>query len=175
VSKFRLNLLALLGFFSVALVLGFGPTQGYSSKTISQATPSPSLGYDPRMLIKEFQEAQQNQLKTLIAREKAGTKELKNAQSAKQKEFDLREKEARRKFFAEDHPGAEKRIYMKGLLGRRDEFRKQLTDERNRAKQESDNRTRALIDEQHANLEKFKEALNQGKRPDDKLWPQPSL
>ncbi len=127
------------------------------------------------MLLKEFQEAQRDQMNALIARERASAKKLKIDQSVDQKEFDAREREARQKYFADERPGVEKRAYMKDLLARRDQFRKLQADRRNQLKTESSLRIQALTDEQAENLLKFKDQLAKGIRPSDKLWPQPTL
>jgi hypothetical protein len=174
------------GIACLAMLTAFGPKEGSSDRSTSAAasgapaaTSSPASKansrYDSRFLLKEFQESQQAELKAHLAREYNEMKTLKKEQTARQKEFDQREKEARRKFFAEIHPGEEKRAYMKALLARRDAFRQELGKERAQAKETSDNRIRSLKDQQLQNLKKFEEALDRGERPSDSLWPQPGL
>jgi hypothetical protein len=178
VTLIRARQIALLGatsIFVVAVLLGFGPIQKKTGYYGSSASPSPSRSYDSNMLLTEFKQAQSDQMKEFNAHQKSAAKELKNTQNAKQKAFDLHEKEERQKYFAAEHPGTEKRTYMRALLDRRDVFRKDLSDERGRAKDDSDKLGRALADRQKENLEKFKEALGKGQRPDDSLWPQPGL
>lgn len=163
----------LLALVLVVALAGFGPAHTDSTRGMAQVSPTPSLGFDIRLLLKEFQVAQQSQLKALLAKEKAAAKDLQKLQASKQKDFDLREKEARRKFFADQHPGTEKRTYMHELLARRDAFKKELADERAKAKDASDRRIRALKDEQADHFNKFKDSMARGERPADRLWPQP--
>ncbi len=171
-KSYRFRLLPAGVLVAVALIgafAGFGSMSGAPGLV----KPSPSQDFDARVLLREFQDAQQAELNRVLAKEKAAERDLKNAQASKQKDFDQTEKIARRKFFADQHPGAEKRTYMRDLLQRRDVFRKALADERSKAKDESDERVRALKDTQNGNLLKFKDALSRGERPADTLWPQP--
>jgi hypothetical protein len=139
------------------------------------ATASPSLGFDPKVLLREYQQAQQSQLKEVQSREKGDLKSLLKAQALKQKDFDRREREARRGFFAADHPGPEKRAYMKDLIARREALKKELSEERIRAKELSDKKIKALLEDQKLKLGKFKEAVKNGQRPPEELWPQPGV
>ena len=58
---------------------------------------------------------------------------------------------------------------------RREAMFKQFAEDRTHAKEDSEKRIAALKDQQAENLRKFKESLAQGQRPDDTLWPQPSM
>lgn len=130
---------------------------------------------DSKLLTKRFQEAQTTQLKSLQSHETAQLKQLRKDQKSRQDQFDRKENEDRHKYFAEARPGTEKRAYIKSLLSRRGDFQKQLADERNQAKAESDRRIEALKLEQAGQRAKFKEQLDRGVRPDDALWPQPGI
>jgi hypothetical protein len=171
----QIAFLAISTLFIGGFLVGFGPIQSNAGKNGTHASPSPSFEYDSNMLLKEFRQAQEEQMRTAQARERAAFKELRNTQASQQKAFDLHEKEERQKFFAAEHQGTEKRAYMKALLERRDAYRKNLADDRAKLKTESDNRILSLSEEQKDNLEKFKDALSKNQRPADSLWPQPSL
>ena len=174
-KNISLKLLPVLAFFAIGAFVGFSSSQGAMGHEAPQASPSPSFAFDPKMLLKQFVDTQQAQMKAFQAKEKADTAALKSSQNTKQKEFDEREKVARKKYFAEQHPGAEKRVYMKALLARRDVFRHEQAEERTKAKDSSEKRGAALKAEQADRLKKFKESISRGERPDDALWPQPSL
>ena len=135
---------------------------------------NPSVEFDPRVLLKDFEQAQKSQLKALQSREKTEAANLKRDQNSRQKAFDAHEKAARKQFFASEHPGSEKRAYMKDLLARRSAFRQQLNAERLQQKHDGEERIQALQALQRKNHDEFTEALKSGKRPPDVLWPQPS-
>jgi hypothetical protein len=137
------------------------------------ATSTP--GYDTKMLRREFIRAQDNELKNFEIHEKAAAQKFKQNQKLRQSTFDLRERDQRRKFFAEPHPGAEKRAYMKDLLQRRDELKKKLAEETAQFQTDAENRLENLVDEEHAHRAEFEKALKNGERPADSIWPQPGV
>ena len=61
----------LLALVLVVALAGFGPAHTDSTRGMAQVSPTPSLGFDIRVLLKEFQVAQQNQLKALLAKGKS--------------------------------------------------------------------------------------------------------
>jgi hypothetical protein len=148
----------------------------YASITVShgvlpEATSTP--GYDTKMLRREFTRAQDNELKNFEIREKTAAQRFKQNQKLKQSTFDLRERDSRRKYFAEPHPGAEKRAYMKDLLARREVLKKTLADETAKFQSDAETRLENLVDEEHAHRADFEKALKNGERPADSIWPQP--
>jgi hypothetical protein len=150
----------------------------YGSITVShgvspEATQSPS--YDTKMLRREFIRAQETEMKNFESREKSAAQKFKQNQKLKQSSFDLRERDQRRKYFAEPHPGVEKRAYMKDLLQRRDELKKTLADETAQFQADAEARLEKLVDDQHAHRAEFEKALKNGVRPDDSVWPQPGV
>jgi hypothetical protein len=169
-------------------LLALGIVTGYSAIAESPtpaATPVPTASVAPveapavakltaadaKSLLKEFQRAQSSELKALSHRQKLELRELKAAQKARQKEWERREKEARHKFFAQNHKGPDRRAYIKDFIARRESFIKMISDERSQRSNEQDVRIRSLRQDQGARLREFKEALQKGERPADRLWP----
>jgi len=146
---------------------------GVSHGVSPEATQTPA--YDTKMLRREFIRAQDNELKNFEIREKTAAQRFKQNQKLKQSTFDLRERDSRRKYFAEPHPGAEKRAYMKDLLQRRDDLKKTLASETAKFQADAEARLETLVDEEHAHRAEFEKALKNGERPADSIWPQPGV
>ena len=125
--------------FSVPCFLGFFIAPPYPSRRrLGRAsTRGPSQG--------SSDSAQKQEMKQFVALEHLKTKQLATEQNTEQKEF-MREKQARRKYFAAEHAGPEKRAYMKDLIARRETLRKQLSDAKAEAKKDSDERIQSLRD-----------------------------
>jgi hypothetical protein len=130
---------------------------------------------DTKLIRREFERAQAKELKAFEKKEKKEAKALKAAQSARRESFEKSERDARRQYFAQPHPGVEKRAYMKQLLQRRADLKKEQIDERAKYQEQAEARLEALVDDQQKKRELFDHALKKGERPADSLWPQPGI
>jgi hypothetical protein len=144
---------------------------------VAPATPAASEPLTPaqaKSLLPEFQKAQAWELKALEHRNKLELKELKASQSARQKDWNKREREARHKYFAEHTRGPERRAYIRDFMDRQRAFRQLLADELKQRTQEQDARMSALKSDQSQRLKEFKDALGRNERPAARLWPSAS-
>lgn len=116
-------------------------------------------------LIRDFKKTQKNELAAFDHRQKTEIKELKQAQAAQRKEWELREKEARHQFFKENSKGPDRRKYIGEFLSRR----KSMVEEQKKAMalriQEQETKRKELIEAQRARWEQFEEAIQRGERP----------
>jgi hypothetical protein len=88
----------------------------------------------------------------------------------RKKEWDQAEKDARRKFFAENAHGPERREYIRAFLERRKAFYAQLKDEERNDKLEREARWKALEEEQKTRMNAVEESLARGERPDSRWF-----
>lgn len=95
-----------------------------------------------------------------------------SAQAAAFKEWWAKQVEERRTFFKSAHSGKEKRAYMKELKSQREGFLSLQSDELTRRKTEQKARLEAERDAQALQLKEFREFLNRGEVPPEKLWPE---
>lgn len=126
-----------------------------------------------RLLLKEFQGAQASEAKGLRHRQALEVKELGASLKARMKEWEKKEREARRQFFAQASEGPRRREYMKDFLGRRKAMQAMLNEEKVRRQQEHEVRRKAVQEDQTQKLREFKEVLGHGERPAEGLWPKP--
>lgn len=157
--------------------------QSEPASAASSATPKPTLTDLPappppplsasvaRSLLVQFRRAQQNEISATRHHLQFELKELKQAQSAKEKEWAEKERKERRKFFEENKKGPERRKYIGEHLERRKKFERELSDARKTKKADIDARLDELKKNQAENLKKFEEAINRKERPDTALWP----
>lgn len=124
-----------------------------------------------KRLLPEFLRAQNSELKALEHRHKLELKELKASQSARQKDWERQEKDARHKYFAEHTRGPDRRSYIKDFMDRRRAFIQLLTDERTQRTREQEVRMNSQKSDQAQRLKEFKEALARNERPAARLWP----
>lgn len=128
---------------------------------------------EARSLLSAFKKAQATELKALEHRQKFDLKELKASHSARKKEWEAREKEARHTYFKENTKGKLRRVYVKEFIQRRKALLSIFGDERARRKNEHQVRRNAVVEEQRAKLKMFQNALDQGVEPRRDLWPSP--
>ncbi len=154
-----------------------GPHMAPAATPAGTPSPSPSPTSTPltpaaiKLLGKEFARAQENELKAMDHQNKSAVRELKASQSARQKEWQHREQEARHKFFAEHPKGAERRDYVHDFVERRKVFLQMLADEASQRAHEQEVRYQSLKEDQAARLKEFQEAIKKGEKPQEKLWP----
>ena len=136
------------------------------------SSPIPVLtSSDKRSLQREFEKAQSAEAAALRHRQAFDLKGLDASQSAQRKDWESRERVARRKFFAEHSQGAERRTYVKDFLERRRIFIQLTLEDRKKRKTEMEVRIKSLKDDQKMRLQEFKKALEKNDRPPDWLWP----
>jgi hypothetical protein len=172
-------------FFVVFLFLGGvvsfyahsgAPTDGSAVASTSMTSPGTGVvtSADAKKMLTEFQRAQNSELKALDHRNKIELKELKAAHSARQREWERREKEARHKFFSEHTNGPDRRAYIKDFMERRKNFLQLLNDERAQRSHDQEVRVSSLRQDHAQRLKEFQEALKNGQRPAPNLWPSSS-
>lgn len=141
--------------------------------------PSPSHSIVPllpdeaKSLVKQFKKAQQAEMKGLEHRQKLEIQELKASQSARQKEWDLKEKEARHKFFAENREGPVRREFVKDFLERRKSMHSILKQEMHDRENDQKVRRESLKAEHTDRRTQFEKLTSSGVRPPADLWPTP--
>jgi hypothetical protein len=161
-----------------ALALIFAVTAGIGhSRSPSPAGPSPtgSPGYDRKLLKSEFKQAQGLELKAFERKEKNEANAMNASQKSRRSDFERTERTEREKFFKDVHTGAEKRVYVKSMLDRREDLKKSLADEKAKYQKDAEERLEALVDDQQRKRDTFDESLKRGDRPADTLWPQPGI
>ncbi len=126
-----------------------------------------------RLLLREFQRSQSSESKALRHRQSFEVKELAASLKARMKEWEGREREARRQFFVQTTEGPKRREYMKDFLERRKAMQAMLNEEKVRRQQEHDVRRKAVQEDQAQKTREFKEVLGHGERPAERLWPKP--
>jgi hypothetical protein len=155
---------------SVAVSSAVSPS---SESPSAVPSPSPVATVTPdeaKSLLKEFQQAQNTEIKALEHRQKLELKELKAVHAARFKEWNTKEKDARHKFFAENR-GRARRDYIVDFTGRRATFLKMLSEELTSRVNENEVRLKSVKQDQADRLKDFQAALSKGERPEQRLWP----
>lgn len=124
-----------------------------------------------KRLMQEFKKAQRSEFAAAEHRNRFDTKELWASQKARQKEWEIRERDARHKYFSDHKKGNERREYIKDFIERRKNFLKMLAEERNLRHNEQTVHLKAIKDDQDSKTKEFKNILDRQERPDAKLWP----
>ena len=162
--------LLVLGLFILCYADAPSPTPSMSPSPVASLSGKLSVS-DAAKLLVDFQRAQANELKALDHRQKMELKELKYSQSARQKEFENREKESRHVFFREHSEGPKRRDYVKDFLERRTVMISVMKEEKSKRAIEQDIYVSAVRDDQATKLKEFKEALAKSEKPPESLWP----
>lgn len=146
-------------------------------------SPSPSISASPepvkltgaevKSLLREFNRALHAELRALEHRQKFELKDLVSSQKARKYEWEAREREARRLFFAENEKGPARRAYIQDFLERRKTLHKMMKEEKRERTRTHEVRRKALREDQYVRSKEFQEFLNRGERPPERLWPQP--
>ena len=131
-------------------------------------TITPDVG---KKMLGEFLRAQSSEFKATKHRQELELKELKVSQTARQKEWEKHEQDARHKFFAENHRGQDRRAYIGDFMRRHRDFLQSLTDERNQKLRDQDARLVSQKKDQTSRLKEFEASLNRNQRPAASLWP----
>jgi hypothetical protein len=136
----------------------------------SAAAPLTEAG--KKALLSNYKAALAVEARALLHRQRFELLELRASQNAQRKDFQAREKEARKQAFKESTSGAEKRRWMEARELRWKALQKLQGEELEKRKQEQKARRESLKVEQQERLKRFEEALSQGVRPQENLWPQ---
>lgn len=152
------------------VVPNFSPSP---SPSPSPSVVAPLLPDEAKMLWKQFKRAQDAEMKGLEHRQKLELQELKASQSARQKDWDLKEKEARHKFFGENRDGPSRRVFVKDFLERRKSMHSLLTQELHNRENDQKVRRESLRVEQAEKKTQFEKLIASSVRPPADLWPAP--
>ena len=133
----------------------------------------PLLPDEAKSLLKQFKKAQDAEMKGLEHRQKLELQELKASHSARQKDWDQREKESRHKFFGENREGPARRVFVKDFLERRKSMHSLLSQELQDRENELKVRRESLHSEHAEKRSQFEKLIALGKRPPTELWPLP--
>ncbi len=137
------------------------------------ATPVQITPAEGKKLLHEFTRAQSSELRALEHRQKLEMRELKASQSARQKEWENKERDARHKYFEEHRRGPERRAYIKDFMERRKGLLQAMSEEKTQRAHAQEVRVKSLKEDQSARLKEFQAAIKRGERPPEKLWPSP--
>lgn len=170
-----------LGYGLVFLVVIALPISSLNAAPVAPSTPaiSPTPTLVPakltpvevKQLLREFQKAQASEYRAIDHRQKFELKELDASQTARRKEWERKERDARHLFFANNKKGPERRKYIQDFLERRKIFRQLLIDERAQRIHEQKVKLDGLRQDHETKLKEFKETIQNGARPPAALWP----
>jgi len=163
-----LSVLALFG-FAASIVYGDASDPGAQSSVLPSPTesgmPEKIARKEVRRIRREFTDLldqERDHLRAELAKEKkANDAERK----ARRKDWDARERDARRKFFEEHPHGPDRRQYVKEFNDRRKTFYAQLKDEEKQDRAEQDAKWKALKDSQRSRLNSVEAYLRRSERP----------
>ena len=163
------------GLLACSVSAGTLPSASPSPSSLPMVTVAPSpvpvSPAEAKSLLKEYTRTLQNQLKAMEHRQKFEVNELKASQSARQKEWELKERDARHKYFAEHPKGPDRRAYVQDFLERRKAFLQILSDERIQRVREQQVRLQSAKEDSDIRLREFQEYLKRGEQPPSRLWP----
>lgn len=144
---------------------------------LSSTTPSPAESGMPekitrksvREIRRKFLDLLDQEREKLRGEQKRSRREGVAGRRARKKEWDTQETKARRKFFAENTHGPEKRQYVRDLNERRKVFFELLKSEEKEQKAELDARWNALKESQKVRLKAVEEYLKRSEQPPRQL------
>jgi hypothetical protein len=152
------------------VMAGTGPSPTPSITT--SATPERAMTQAERaLLLSEFTRHQRMELQALRHQQSRNSEELRASQKARQREWEENEKVARRKFFAENPKGPDRRAYILDFNKRRKDLQTLMKQEKTARDAEHDARLGSMKADQQVKLKEFKEFLSRGERPPESLWP----
>ena len=118
----------------------------------------------------EFKKHQSQEFSSLKDRQAREWKEGVAQRKARKKEWDDRERAARRAFFQQNPKGHDRRAYIHDFMDRRNAFYQSLKDEETRQKAEQEHEKSALLDAQKTHLQELEAAFGRGLRPAPSVW-----
>lgn len=151
-----------------------GASPSPSPSVAPAASPSPSSALDKSeaaQIRRVFARAASDELKALKHRQKTEFSELKASQKSRLREWDSRERETRRQFFAENRKGPERRAYVQDFIARRKALLSLFADERAARVREQAARMAAAQDEVSAKTRELEALLGRSERPPAGFWP----
>jgi hypothetical protein len=125
-----------------------------------------------KALLSNFRSALGVEFRALEHRQRFELQELKAAQRAQKRDFQVREKEARKEAFKSATSGAEKRKWMEARESRWKALTALHVAELEKRKQEQKVRRDSLKHEQAERFKEFESFLSKGAMPPERLWPQ---
>lgn len=136
-----------------------------------EPSSTPSFSVKSKAHLTEFVRAQKVEGKVLEIQLRAELREFKALQKTKLQEWEKQEREARHKFF-EDHPkGAERRVYIKDFLQRRDEFQQEQKEEYKARMRDQEQNVEKLRSGHAQSKKEFEQFISSGQNPPASLWP----
>jgi hypothetical protein len=143
-----------------------------STVALPVATPvAPLTDVEKKSLHAEFKKALSNERSALQHQERSALRELRVAQSQKQRQWREEQKTARRKYFDEHKSGPERREYVQAYLKKKQDFENTQKVEYGEARKAWTSKIQAMKQSQKVAEEQFSKGLNQGQRPAADLWP----
>lgn len=161
-----------IGFLLFCLFLGPTWSQAASPSPSPSALPSdqPSVvPLNPVRLRAAFVLALQSEVQGLRQRIRVESIDLKASQKARRKEFEVRERGARKTFFKENTQPAKRREFVKDFIARRKSLSQLMADELKTRKAEQKTAEESLRAEQKRRLAEFDAEIAAGRRPSDLL------
>jgi hypothetical protein len=122
-----------------------------------------------RKIRREFAQLLDHERNTLRSEQSSKRRASKADRRKRKREWDVSEKDARRKFFAENLHGPERRAYVIDLIERRKVFYDELKKEERDERAEFDAEWKALKTAERARLNSVEESLKRSERPDPAL------
>lgn len=182
---------ALLGFCVLTCGISFAQPTPQPSTTPSDAPAATAVAAEAtdaavatapdldekeiKTLLREFRKAQATEARALRHRQSMEIREIKSAHATKRREWEKREREARRKFFSENLRGTDRRAYIKDLFARRKAFMTSLDQEMKNKTAAQETKRNDVRDDQRSKMKEFEALVARKKRPPESLWPRPGL
>jgi len=149
------------------------PPASTGGESVSPVPASVALGAaKKKALLSNFRAALGVEWRALLHRQRFELQELKAAQRAQKKDFQVREKEARKEAFKSAPSGAEKRKWMEARESRWKALAALHGTDLEKRKQEHKVRRDSLKQEQAERLKEFEAFLSKETTPPERLWPQ---
>ncbi len=164
---------AVIRFYFILAALCCAPAWAASPSPTALPSDQPSVvPLDPVRLRAAFVSALQSEAQGLRQRIRVESSDLRASQKARRKEFEVRERDARKLFFKENAQPAKRREYVKDFISRRKALAQLLSDELKTRKLEHKASEDSLRADQKRRLAEFDAEIAAGRRPSDLLWPQ---
>lgn len=131
---------------------------------------TPLTDREVKELRRQFKKKLSQEREALKADQKRIRRDSAASRKQRKKDWNLQEREARRKFFEANLHGPERRAYVQEFIVRRKAFQTMLKDEEKSQKNELDARRRSFEQDQAARSREFEDHLRRKVRPPERLW-----
>lgn len=145
------------------------PTAQVSVRPSPEATAEKIARKEIRKIRREFTDLLDQELDRLRLDQSRKRREGEAGRRLRRREWDAQEKAARRKFFAENEHGPERRRYVKDFNDRRTAFYDSIKAEERVERSELDARWKSLKESQRTRLMSVEEFLRRSERPPSRL------